>query len=157
MFKSINLSLLDSAWVHTRAHREETLAQHSHEGWVEYVNDFCDSEPEEVSPGVWITLKHNFENSYLTKEFESFCERTLATNDGKDPLRWFLDSSGRSTYGVCDSPEQFLASDVYKFYNERPEEFVGPYIGTHDKQCEYLADEDGIERVFCYQIVLKRG
>jgi hypothetical protein len=31
----------------------------------------------------------------------------------------------------------------------------GPYIGTHEKQFEYLADEEGIERVFCYHIVLR--
>jgi hypothetical protein len=178
MFKSIDLKSLDSTWTHARANREETLAKHSHEGWVDYVNAFCDSEPgEEVSPGVWVTLTHNFENSYLTKEFESFCERTLAAKDGMDLLRWFVDSGFHSTYGVCDSPEQFLASDVYKFYNERPEEFVanlievrkadqpaqggwrwhkyGPYIGTHEKQCEYLADEEGIESVFCYHIILR--
>ncbi|MCK9567534.1 hypothetical protein M0R72_01130 [Candidatus Pacearchaeota archaeon] len=151
MFKSIDLSSLESTWAYAPG--------------------------EEVSPGVWVTWTHNFENFYLTKEFESFCECTLAATDGVDPLKWFVDSGFRSTYGVCDSPEQFLASDVYKFYNERPEEFIatltevrkddqpkqggwrwhkwGPYIGTHEKQFEYLADEEGIERVFCYHIVLR--
>lgn len=179
MFKYIDLLSIDSIWTKAKNNKEEHLAKHNHEGWVEFVNAFCDSEPEDqVAPGVFLTWTNNFDNMYLSQDFESFPERILAALAGKEPLIWFRDNCGKSSYGVCDSVEQFLESDVYKFFNELPYEFVaslvevkkseqdsdggwrwhkwGPYIGKHERKCEYLYDEDGIESVFCFHIILRK-
>lgn len=74
-------------------------------------------------------------------------------------------------YGVCDTPEQV----VNRFHLEsRPEKFFvsfvkidraaqpqdggwrwhkwGPYIGTREPRCEYIADEPEIESVYTYRI-----
>jgi hypothetical protein len=80
-----------------------------------------------------------------------------------------------SCYGVCDSPENLLEHPDYKEILNHPQRrftvFLaeirkedqgergwrwhkwGPYIGAHEPQYEYLADEEGIERVFVFQIV----
>ena len=78
----------------------------------------------------------------------------------------------RSPYGVCDDVDQLLSqypeleADGREFAvtltpvikSEQPEtggwrwHKWGPYIGTQNSQCEYLYDEDGIERVYCYHI-----
>lgn len=78
----------------------------------------------------------------------------------------------RNAYGVCDSVEQLLAhfpeleapgrefvvtiTEVRK-ENQSPDggwrwHKWGPYIGTHEPQCEYLYDEKGIEAVLVYHI-----
>lgn len=78
----------------------------------------------------------------------------------------------RNCYGVCDNADQLLrhfpeleASDrtfvvtlteVCK--DEQPEtggwrwHKWGPYIGSHEPECEYLYDEEDIETVFVYHI-----
>jgi hypothetical protein len=76
-------------------------------------------------------------------------------------------------YGVCDDIQQLL--DRCPMLVEDPDrEFAitlteirrdeqpanggwrwhkwGPYIGAHEPQCEYLYDEEGIDRVFCYHV-----
>jgi len=80
---------------------------------------------------------------------------------------------GGSSYGVCDNWEQiieqapnlltcpeklaiFLGEVVRK--DQPPEggwrwHKWGLYIGTKNPQCEYLYDEEGIEKVYCYHIV----
>jgi hypothetical protein len=77
------------------------------------------------------------------------------------------------SYGVCDNWEQiieqapnlltcpeklviFLGEVVRK--DQSPEggwrwHKWGPYIGTQNPQCEYIYDEEGIEKVYCYHIV----
>jgi hypothetical protein len=79
------------------------------------------------------------------------------------------------SYGVCDSLEQLKAkcpelsdpnrkfvvtlSEVRK--DEQPREGGwrwhkwGDYIGEHEIKHEYLADEEGIDRVFCFHIYEK--
>jgi len=178
MFKHIVLESLDSLWTQAKRNKDEMLARHTHEGWVEFVNAFCDSGPEEqIAPGLFLTWTHNFDNNYLSKDFHSYPEHILSILEGKDTLRWLIDTGNHSSYGVCDSVEQFLASDIYKFYNELPYEFVaslvevkksdqendgwrwhkwGPYIGTYEKQHEYLRDEEGIESVFCFHISVRK-
>jgi hypothetical protein len=78
-------------------------------------------------------------------------------------------------YGVCDSLEQLKAkcpeliesprrfvvvlTEIRK--DEQPSSYGwrwhkwGEYIGEHEIECEYLADEEGIDRVFCYHIYEK--
>lgn len=80
-------------------------------------------------------------------------------------------------YGVCDSVKQILAA-CPAIEESKTRQFVitltrvrranqpaeggwrwhkwGPYIGTHDIQCEYLHDEQGIEEVFVYHVYEKR-
>lgn len=75
-------------------------------------------------------------------------------------------------YGVCDNYQQIL--DKYPELMVRDRKFFvtlckvtaaeeespggwrwhkwGTYIGTHDPQYEYIADETGIEFVYCYHI-----
>ena len=77
-----------------------------------------------------------------------------------------------NSYGVCDSYEQILEQcpalqDPNRQFvititpivraNQSPEggwrwHKWGPYIGTFNPQCEYLYDEVGIDRVFCFHI-----
>lgn len=79
---------------------------------------------------------------------------------------------GVGSYGVCDTVEQLLK--LYPELEASPRQFVvtvtpirraeepkyggwrwhkwGPYIGTKDPQCEYLADEPFIEEVLVYHI-----
>jgi hypothetical protein len=78
-------------------------------------------------------------------------------------------------YGVCDSVENLLTHAPELITSER--QFVitltsvrrdqqspsggwrwhkwGDYIGSHDIQCEYLYDEEGIDEVFCYHVFEK--
>lgn len=76
------------------------------------------------------------------------------------------------SYGVCDSPDQLLAkcpeieasgrmfvvtvTEVRRDAQDAEGGWRwckwGPYIGDHEPQREYLADEPVIERVFCYHI-----
>jgi hypothetical protein len=78
-------------------------------------------------------------------------------------------------YGVCDSLEQLKAkcpelSDPSRRFvvtltevrkDEQPNDGGwrwhkwGEYIGDHKIEHEYLADEEGIERVFCFHIYEK--
>lgn len=75
-------------------------------------------------------------------------------------------------YGVCDSHTQVL--DLCPELQDPNRQFAliltevrredqapdggwrwhkwGPYIGTHEQQCEYLYDEVGIDVVYCYHI-----
>lgn len=77
-----------------------------------------------------------------------------------------------STFGVCDDYQQVI--DQCPELQDPNRKFVvtvtevrsgdqprdggwrwhkwGPYIGTHEPQCEYLHDEEGIEKVYCYSI-----
>lgn len=75
-------------------------------------------------------------------------------------------------YGVCDNHQQILdlypelVTNHHKYFifltpilkSEQPSDGGwrwhkwGTYIGTHDSQCEYLYDEEGIEQVYCYHI-----
>jgi hypothetical protein len=170
MFKSVDLNTLKSTWNEVRADKENRLAMYSHEGWTEFVEAYCapDSFGEQVNPGVFVTWTFNFGHLYLTEEYDDCLpERNLAKKDGVEELIWMQQNNWQTfSYGVCDSVGQFLASETYRFYNERPEECVarlveirkadqpkrdgwrwhkwGPYIGTHEIQCEYLADEEGI-------------
>jgi len=91
-----------------------------------------------------------------------------------DTIKQYPEIGEIPDYGVCDSIEQFMerfgaeleASDrsfAVGFTEVVREEQSagggwrwhkwGPYIGTHDIQCEYLYDESGIERVFTFQLV----
>ena len=76
-------------------------------------------------------------------------------------------------YGVCDSPEQFMAALGDRIAAD-PSQFVvsftrvarseqspevgwrwrkwGPYIGTQSPQCEYIHDEPEIAEVYCYHV-----
>lgn len=79
------------------------------------------------------------------------------------------------SYGVCDSPEQFLGHDLGKWIEVSEKYYVvsftkiskasqpaqygwrwhkwGSYIGVHEPQYEYLYDEgDEIQEVYCYQV-----
>lgn len=82
------------------------------------------------------------------------------------------DREYRGAYGVCDNANQILATYPELVDSERRFTVTlcevrreaqsetggwrwrkwGRYIGTFDAQCEYLYDEVGIERVFCYHI-----
>lgn len=76
-------------------------------------------------------------------------------------------------YGVCDSAEQLMSCLPNEVINgetayvisitqinkaDEPEQHGwrwhkwGPYIGVHEPQCEYIADEPEIETVYCYHI-----
>lgn len=78
-----------------------------------------------------------------------------------------------NAYGVCDTFEQvleqcpeleadpnreFVLFVVKVCKDDQPEQGGwrwhkwGPYIGTHQPECEYLYDEVGIEHVYCYHI-----
>ncbi|MDP2652095.1 MAG: hypothetical protein Q8O94_03085 [bacterium] len=80
---------------------------------------------------------------------------------------------GVNSYGVCDSPEQFmehagelLLKDPRRFVvgftmvkkSEQPRNNGwrwrkwGPYIGSQKPTSEYLADEKDICDVYCYQV-----
>jgi hypothetical protein len=81
----------------------------------------------------------------------------------------------RGPYGVADDIDQILAK--YPELEASDRKFIvtvtpvvkadqsphggwrwhkwGTYIGTHDIQCEYLYDEQGIEQVFCFHIYEK--
>ncbi len=93
----------------------------------------------------------------------------------------YPDIPGVESYGVCDSPEQFLAAhretlqkDVRTFVvgfthvAKNPDNKGngggwrwhkwGPYIGTGSPQCEYLDDEPGFDAgVHCYHIAQTDG
>ena len=78
----------------------------------------------------------------------------------------------KNCYGVCDDPQQVLnlipeltTSDrqftvtfcEVRKADQSPEggwrwHKWGPYIGKHEPKYEYLYDEEGIDRVFCYHI-----
>lgn len=84
---------------------------------------------------------------------------------------------GRSEYGVADSVEQIVSH--YPEVNNPNREFIitvtevrredqpskdgwrwhkwGSYIGTHEPQCEYLYDEQGIDQVLVYHILERRN
>lgn len=83
---------------------------------------------------------------------------------------------GLNCYGVCDSPQQFIAK-YDKLLRDDPRTFCvafshvakdptnkegggwrwhkwGPYIGGGEPQCEYLDDEDGFDDgVYVYHII----
>lgn len=92
---------------------------------------------------------------------------------GRDPIDAMSDEDWTNCYGVCDDVQQLL--DRCPMLVEDPDrEFAitltevrrdeqpadggwrwhkwGPYIGAHEPQCEYLYDEEGIDRVFCYHV-----
>jgi len=92
---------------------------------------------------------------------------------GRDPIDAMSDENWTNCYGVCDDVQQLL--DRCPMLVEDPDrEFAitlteirrdeqpadggwrwhkwGPYIGAHEPQCEYLYDEEGIDRVFCYHV-----
>lgn len=76
-------------------------------------------------------------------------------------------------YGVCDTPEQIL--ETYPEIVDDPRSFAielrpvfakdqypeggwrwhkhGAYIGDQNPQCEYLYDEEGIEKVYVFSVV----
>ncbi len=82
-----------------------------------------------------------------------------------------IETEPANSYGVCDSPEQFMAT-VGPFLEASPDEYVvsftpirkadqppdggwrwhkwGPYIGEHRPQCEYIYDEPAIDEVYVY-------
>lgn len=86
----------------------------------------------------------------------------------------YPDLGEHCSYGVCDSPEQFLSHEVGGFVAASKRRFCvgfclierdhqpqqggwrwhkwGPYIGAHAPQYEYLAHERDIERVYCYHV-----
>lgn len=138
------------------------------------------SEVEELRRGVYLIGHFNGEvpgynrypNFYLLnpddsqEEVESREHIAQMTGTDRD-LDW-----SRNCYGVCDDLEQLLShfpeleAPGREFYvtltevrrDNQPAQYGwrwhkwGPYIGTHEKQCEYLYDEVGIDRVFCYHI-----
>lgn len=79
----------------------------------------------------------------------------------------------RSEFGVADTVEQIV--NHYPEVNSPDRAFIitvtevrrehqeseggwrwrkwGPYIGTHKPQCEYLYDEQGIDRVLVYEVM----
>ena len=85
----------------------------------------------------------------------------------------FPDLGDFNCYGVCDSPDQFLAK-LPESVKVSPKQYVvsmvrllkseqspsggwrwhkwGPYIGEQQPTCEYLADEPLIEEVWTYHI-----
>lgn len=96
-------------------------------------------------------------------------------NDVKEGLENFPDLGDKDSFGVCDSPEQFLQTPVGEFVVSSSRKFVvsfvkitkasqepeggwrwhkwGPYIGVQDgPTCEYLYDEPEIEEVWTYSV-----
>jgi hypothetical protein len=88
------------------------------------------------------------------------------------------DSGELDCYGVCDSPEQFLAHEIGRWLDASDRRFVvsftrvskasqpdsggwrwhkwGKYIGVHEPQCEYLYNEgDEITDVYVYSVYEK--
>jgi hypothetical protein len=88
-----------------------------------------------------------------------------------------IDVDGRffGPYGVCDSPDQFMAHPLGSFVTKSPRLFTvsftliaksdqcedggwrwhkwGEYIGEKEPQCEYLYDEGPeITEVYCYHV-----
>ena len=121
--------------------------------------------PQTLQPGIYLANHHNGEH-YLDGKWEHWPE-----------LSGIHDDPWTNCFGVCDDVQQLL--DRCPMLTEDPDrEFAiflcevrrehqpavggwrwhkwGPYIGTHEPQCEYLADETGIDRVFCYHVCEKR-
>ena len=127
---------------------------------------------EELIPGVYNTglnpdLPHaEYENYPTLGEIE-----TMKFSDGRTH-----EYGSFNAYGVCDNYQQILDQCPEIVTGER--RFVitlaemrkdgqpdqggwrwhkwGPYIGTHEPQCEYLHDEPVVENVFCFHIYEKK-
>lgn len=135
------------------------------------------SSVKEIIPGVYEIGHFNF-NRFL--EQKGLCIHNtfdLERIPYKDPITEADDMQrspynfGFSEYGVCDSYQQILdQADIEEsgrlfvisitpiIKEDQPEQGGwrwhkwGPYIGTHEPQCEYLHDEPEIEKVYVYHI-----
>lgn len=120
------------------------------------------SMPKRISRGVY-TVKHHSFNHFLPKSKESY----------KREFPDFL-PGGMESYGVCDTPDQFLGS-FGDLLERSPHKFVvsfthvrkdaqppeggwrwhkwGPYVGKGQPSMEYLFDETGFpDGIYCYHI-----
>jgi len=115
---------------------------------------------EHCLPGKWQAFVHSNEDYYVP----------FAVGGTKCERPW----ESANTYGVCDSPEQFMEL-IGKHLDALEEQFVvsfvriakdeqppqggwrwhkwGPYIGTQDHECEYLADEPKVDVVYTYHFL----
>lgn len=118
------------------------------------------TDPVELHEGIYEVSHFNFD-SYLPTDLNGW-EQYPHLPDGN------------CAYGVCDSLEQFLATDLGKFIHDDRRQFVvaftkirrseesskcgwrwhkwGPYIGLHNPQHEYLFDETDIDEVYCFSV-----
>lgn len=118
--------------------------------------------PEASSIGAGLYNVHHFNFKYMLPrgEWEDYADLSRFGEDA-------------CAYGVCDSPEQFMAALGDRLAAD-PSQFVvsftrvakseqspeggwrwhkwGPYIGTQSPQCEYIHDEPAIKEVYCYHV-----
>ena len=120
------------------------------------------SRPRHVEKGIYDNCHFNFSN-FLPKSM------ILASYETELP-------DDLEAYGVCDSIEQW--KDHYRALIQLANRYFtvgftevrradqtasggwrwhkwGPYIGTHEPQCEYLYDEIGIDAVLTFSVVEK--
>lgn len=127
--------------------------------------------------GIFVSGNFNL-NHYLTDEWEDFCDFNFYKNLEEMNAAFRNDEPFLCTYGVCDSPEQFLQTPLGKFIQEDSREYCvlmvgllksemdpvggwrwhkwGPYIGLQEPTTEYLYDEPVIEEVYVFQICRKK-
>lgn len=120
--------------------------------------------PQMLYPGLFVCGHWNFEQ-YLP--------------DGFDPY-WFETEREcfPESFGVCDSPQQFMAKFFPMFLCDPRFEYVtslvqvsksnqsstggwrwhkwGPYVGDQQPQCEYLFDEPIISEVYTYHVYRRK-
>ena len=124
-------------------------------------NDFIDSQVNVIMlfPGIYET---NLNFNYTLKYF----------SNNKPKKEWNNIFENENSYGICDNYEQIL--QYYPELNSLDRKFIismtpiikkdesekdgwrwhkwGEYIGNQNPQHEYLYDEEGIEKVYCYHI-----
>lgn len=120
------------------------------------------ARPERLAQGVYTVGHWNFDECFPQGVYFNEYPDIRTDNDRLCP------------YGVCDSLEQFLATDLGALIQASERRFVvslvklrrdeqppdggwrwhkwGPYIGLQEPQCEYLHDEPMIEEVWTYHV-----
>lgn len=135
--------------------------------------------PQRIQEGVYLSglnPRYDIEEQldYFAKSMGNLLHRF---DDERDPFRFLCDVGMISCYGVCDGVENLLTHPDYAEILNGPRTFSvflceiqkegqgergwrwhkwGPYIGAHEPKHEYLADEEGIERVFVFEILEHR-
>lgn len=139
---------------------------------INTIADFPHVKREEVSEEVWNdmielldSVVHLDTGMYQIPAFNADVHTDDIQNSDHIRLETF------QGYGVCDTPEQAV---TYLGLRGLPDPYViffteitkadepktdgwrwhkwGPYIGTQNPQCEYIADEPEIERVFVFEV-----
>lgn len=121
---------------------------------------YADSTCSWLSKGIYLCRHFNFEMEFRDQNFDL-------------DYPTFESDPNFNCYGVCDDSDQLMKA-LPQEVTEGPKDYVislhvihkglepekhgwrwhkwGPYIGIHEPQCEYIADEPVIEKVFVYHI-----